>query len=109
MTCKKAPRGWSCSREEGHEGPCAALPVGPVSRETFGLAMKCWVRQFEDGHAMRVPGPSAKQALAAINRHGIRIEETDLEIVFEMMHGPGHEIKDFFKRDWNPTTQQSVE
>lgn len=26
-TCDRPPAGWSCSREPGHEGPCAALPV----------------------------------------------------------------------------------
>jgi hypothetical protein len=24
--CDKAPQGWLCSREKGHEGPCAAHP-----------------------------------------------------------------------------------
>jgi hypothetical protein len=24
--CKLAPDGWRCSREAGHEGPCAAWP-----------------------------------------------------------------------------------
>lgn len=22
--CKRAPKGWHCTREAGHEGPCAA-------------------------------------------------------------------------------------
>jgi hypothetical protein len=26
--CTKPPMGWSCSRDEGHEGPCAAAPSG---------------------------------------------------------------------------------
>jgi hypothetical protein len=25
--CKRMPAGWFCSREEGHEGPCAASKV----------------------------------------------------------------------------------
>lgn len=25
--CERAPRGWWCSREAGHDGPCAARPV----------------------------------------------------------------------------------
>jgi hypothetical protein len=25
--CNKMPPGWTCSRERGHEGPCAARPV----------------------------------------------------------------------------------
>lgn len=24
--CERAPKGWWCSREEGHDGPCAARP-----------------------------------------------------------------------------------
>lgn len=31
--CEKAPRGWSCSRDAGHGGPCAAHPV-PSDRAT---------------------------------------------------------------------------
>lgn len=23
--CKKAPKGWTCTRERGHDGPCAAI------------------------------------------------------------------------------------
>lgn len=26
-TCDKAPTGWKCTRESGHDGPCAAVPV----------------------------------------------------------------------------------
>ena len=25
--CKNAPKGWSCSRGKGHDGPCAASPI----------------------------------------------------------------------------------
>lgn len=27
--CEVPPEGWSCSRERGHEGPCAARPIAP--------------------------------------------------------------------------------
>jgi hypothetical protein len=27
MTCTIPPKGWTCSREAGHEGPCAARKV----------------------------------------------------------------------------------
>jgi hypothetical protein len=59
------------------------------------------MRQFEDGHNMRSPRQVALTTMNAINRHGTRIEESDLAIVFEMMHGPGHEVDGFFKRDWD--------
>lgn len=26
-TCEKAPKGWKCTRETGHDGPCAAVKV----------------------------------------------------------------------------------
>jgi len=29
LGCKKPPSGWSCSRIEGHEGPCAASEIYP--------------------------------------------------------------------------------
>ena len=25
--CSKPPEGWYCTRQEGHDGPCAALPT----------------------------------------------------------------------------------
>lgn len=28
--CKAPPAGWRCKRGAGHEGPCAAVPDGPV-------------------------------------------------------------------------------
>lgn len=28
--CNLPPQGWSCSRAKGHEGPCAASPVGKL-------------------------------------------------------------------------------
>jgi hypothetical protein len=28
--CQKAPEGWECSRNAGHEGPCAAWPAVPA-------------------------------------------------------------------------------
>jgi hypothetical protein len=42
MTCDKPPSGWKCTRELGHDGPCAAYPdtvrpeplPGPVSLES---------------------------------------------------------------------------
>jgi hypothetical protein len=34
----KAPKGWECIREKGHEGPCAAIPKqGRWSRFVDGL------------------------------------------------------------------------
>lgn len=34
VKCSLAPKGWSCSRSAGHEGPCAAWPA------TFWLKLK---------------------------------------------------------------------
>jgi hypothetical protein len=30
--CTLPPEGWACSREPGHDGPCAARPEGPIIR-----------------------------------------------------------------------------
>ena len=27
MTCHKAPKGWKCTRDVGHDGPCAAVKI----------------------------------------------------------------------------------
>jgi|SRR5579871_2792792 len=27
--CRRPPEGWWCSREPGHDGPCAARPIPP--------------------------------------------------------------------------------
>jgi hypothetical protein len=31
--CERPPDGWTCSREPGHDGPCAESPVEPMSWE----------------------------------------------------------------------------
>lgn len=31
MSCKVPPPGWLCTREEGHEGPCAAISEKPAT------------------------------------------------------------------------------
>lgn len=33
--CTRPPSGWSCTREPGHDGPCAAVPTDRPSRRTF--------------------------------------------------------------------------
>lgn len=33
LHCTVPPEGWSCSREPGHEGPCAASPVGVNAKD----------------------------------------------------------------------------
>jgi hypothetical protein len=37
MACKLPPPGWKCSRNEGHAGPCAALPSQYSHRGWFGI------------------------------------------------------------------------
>ena len=34
MKCDRPPIGWECTREPGHEGPCAAYPIDEI--ETIG-------------------------------------------------------------------------
>ena len=37
MACKIPPPGWLCTREEGHDGPCAALPDKFTHKGWFGI------------------------------------------------------------------------
>lgn len=36
--CDVPPEGWMCSREKGHEGPCAASPISDRQANFFGVA-----------------------------------------------------------------------
>lgn len=35
--CTRPPKGWRCTREVGHAGPCAAVPVEPESPQAEGV------------------------------------------------------------------------
>lgn len=42
--CKVPPAGWRCTREAGHEGPCAAIPcetAAPLASEPFAGSVNC--------------------------------------------------------------------
>lgn len=42
MTCRLPPPGWTCSRDAGHDGPCAAAPdVDEASWQTHVAAAVC--------------------------------------------------------------------
>lgn len=63
--CSKAPAGWRCSREAGHEGPCAAWPVQesrPIARTSQGVEVlpKCEVcgDKREVGEGKKIPCPA---------------------------------------------------
>lgn len=43
--CTKPPPGWSCSREQGHEGPCAARAVRPDGEQWE--SGNDWLEQIE--------------------------------------------------------------
>lgn len=47
----KAPPGWSCAREVGHEGPCAAWPTEPLASDE-NEALLVEIERLE--HALRV-------------------------------------------------------
>lgn len=42
--CARAPRGWRCTRKEGHDGPCAAEPddMWRGARYAFIPALALW-------------------------------------------------------------------
>lgn len=33
--CLRAPAGWKCTREGGHEGPCAAIDIPSVAERAY--------------------------------------------------------------------------
>lgn len=35
--CTRPPGGWTCSRPEGHQGPCAASPPAPPDAKEVAL------------------------------------------------------------------------
>lgn len=34
--CDVPPEGWKCTREKGHEGPCAAVPLNGIIEDIEG-------------------------------------------------------------------------
>ena len=36
--CDVPPNGWKCSRERGHDGPCAAIPMSSLELATWYVA-----------------------------------------------------------------------
>lgn len=45
--CTLPPKGWHCTRDAGHDGPCAALPNGCTNCDVFeplvwGWCADCW-------------------------------------------------------------------
>jgi len=87
--CAKAPKGWRCTREAGHDGPCAAWP-SPAERSCV-LAIRTALQREADAaellrraHVLRGHGVIAQWEVAAktmekavrivdsyINAHGI--------------------------------------
>jgi len=62
-TCTKPPSGWTCSREEGHEGPCAASPVD----EQRAPDMQAMVRDFMEACDQVIgPQPGLRDQLLRI-------------------------------------------
>lgn len=60
--CSVPPAGWECSREGGHEGPCAARATtrGP---EVDPSAVACKLRQWRDNLEMTQGSPIAGDCL----------------------------------------------
>ena len=50
--CAAPPAGWTCSRVAGHEGPCAASPIGSGHPEGEDLCYGCGHK--EDEHPTEV-------------------------------------------------------
>jgi len=60
MKCNIPPKGWSCTRVAGHDGPCAAIRKGTM------LKFVCWFsKHFWDIHD----------------------EETECRLTYDVNHG----------------------
>jgi hypothetical protein len=68
--CTRPPAGWTCSRPEGHDGPCAALPAAvPTARELLSSAAEL---------PQQAPDPLARSMALAMAIQRIAEVATDL-------------------------------
>jgi Domain of unknown function (DUF5664) len=77
LNCNKAPFGWTCTRERGHEGPCAAKPTAPKLRfelipvrpmQELALAITIGAEKHGDDDWLKEPKPISHH-VGALCRH----------------------------------------
>ena len=56
MACKVPPKGWACSRERGHDGPCAASPTTYDAAIEFGSIPEAVLNWSPVEHVLRAEG-----------------------------------------------------
>lgn len=61
--CHVPPAGWRCTREAGHEGPCAAWPTpcAAAKRPAIVRAFSWVVCQLFRGHDERLFSPGSRE------------------------------------------------
>jgi hypothetical protein len=76
--CTIPPAGWHCTRNPGHEGPCAAIPIASPT----GWASPTLGRMYQDAEKLRLslaqPGDSDIDNV--LRRLLDLIEEADVEL-----------------------------
>jgi hypothetical protein len=58
--CDVPPNGWRCSREKGHEGPCAASRIDAADSQDERTANDEYVKLYRDGDVYRALRSDAK-------------------------------------------------
>lgn len=92
--CEIPPAGWWCSRERGHEGPCAARPKNPA----HVLCAELYAR-FDDepdflGHEAAQLIEIMGEAIQKIHRYALAAEGTGYDLILSVTD-PIIQIEDF--------------
>lgn len=66
--CEMAPRGWTCSRRAGHDGPCAASPDD--GRDAFDAAVEAGERSHLLTIGSPVRGLCLRVTMGRLSRRG---------------------------------------
>lgn len=79
MKCNKPPEGWACTREAGHEGPCAAVPA---EREAMLDAHFSYVAALHraDEKIMEKTATQMRLEEESVREHTERIRAADKEL-----------------------------
>ena len=71
--CELPPPGWRCSRDKGHDGPCAARPVAKVIASAEAICLLTAIRQ-----AMKEPDGGSWRGLRDIaDKRGLFHDDLD--------------------------------
>ena len=72
LGCEKPPEGWSCSREEGHAGPCAASEASPSSHAGPPVAVLASCPDWSLSIVLYPSGPCLEMVQTILDGSGSR-------------------------------------